>query len=442
MSSLKNYDKPSFSIISLGCSKNLVDSEVMLSGLLEEGYSQVDVLQNPDITIINTCGFIQDAKEESIQCILEASQKKADSLLIVAGCLSELYGKKLKQEIPEIDILAGTNEYPEISGIIQEYKRTGRNYFISGSRNALLKKHNRTAFEPKPAHRYVKIAEGCSRKCSFCVIPAIKGKHRSKPQDLIISEISELIGEQVFEFNLISQDTMQYGKDFGSSFFIEDLVRKINSIKGDFYCRLLYLNPSDITESFIKTIRDSEKFINYFDIPIQHLSDKVLKAMNRPHSSKDIMEKIDLIRNLIPGATLRTTVITGFPGETCKDFNQLISGIKEVEFDRLGCFTYSDEEFAPSSRLKSKVSRRISCSRLNRVMEIQQEIHYKRIKKQIGQVHKGIISPDGDRLLVQAPEIDGDLILENMDNSKKPGIYDVLVTGVTEYDFIGIANEK
>ncbi len=442
MASSKIYEINTFCIISLGCSKNQVDSEVMLYELTHAGLKNIDISKDPDLIIINTCGFIKDAKEESIQCILEASRDRKNSILMVAGCLSQLYKDRLKSEIPEIDILIGTNEFNQISLIIDDFINKDQGYFITDKPVSYDKYHLRSELYPHQLYRYLKIAEGCSRKCSFCVIPLIKDRYRSKPADIIMEEITALLAGPTYEFNLISQDTMYYGRDFDPPLSIIDLISRIDGIKGRFYCRLLYLHPNDISEDFIKAVRDSERFIDYFDIPVQHISDRMLKAMNRKETKKSIYEKIELIRSIIPSAVIRTTVMTGFPGESDEDFRELVRGIEDLEFDRLGCFVYSDEEYAPSYKIKEKISEKRARERFEEVMSIQQDIHYKRIKRHIGSIKKGIISPYEARLLIQAPEIDGELLLEDP-VQEADGLCDILITGVTEYDYIGrVANDE
>lgn len=427
-----------FSLMSLGCSKNQVDSEIIADKLLEKGLKLVGPSEIPDIIIINTCGFIEDAKEESICHILETARDFANTrtILIVAGCLSQLYNNQLKSEIPEIDILMGTNEYPFIYDIISKYIKTKKDVFIENIPIDLSSHHKRKPLNSGSISSYIKIAEGCSKNCSYCIIPLIKGKYRSKPMSIIIDEIKMMLSHKILEINIISQDTLFYGKDQNSSMTIIDLIKEIDSLKEKACYRLLYLNPSDISEALLKTIRDSERFINYIDIPVQHFSDRILRAMNRHQTQKLIYDKIELIRKILPDPVIRTTVMVGFPGERDEDFEQLLDGIMNVRFDRLGCFIYSDEEPAKSSAMKNKVERHIALERQESLIEIQYDIHQQKMAEKIGTTQLALISPYENRLVIQAPEVDGELILDKETN-KPSGLYNVLITNAEDYNFIG-----
>lgn len=442
MNFTRSSNTSTFSLISLGCSKNQVDSEVLLHYLHYNNYQLVDLADNPDIIIINTCGFIQDAKEESIESILEARYHNKDALLIVAGCFSQLYKSQLKKEMPEIDILMGTNEYSNIINIINEYKREKKSLHFSENPVEFHHFHKRELLDKDSLHTYIKIAEGCSRKCSFCIIPKIKGYFRSKPQNLILKEVIDLADKGIFEFNLISQDTMLWGRDLSPNTSIISLITELEKINQEVFFRLLYLNPYNINEDFLYAIKDSKKFINYFDIPIQHLSDKILKLMNRYQDKTSILDKIELIRKILPDAIIRTTVMVGFPEESDDDFMELLEGISDIEFDRLGCFIYSDEELSESYIFQNKISKETAQERFDEIMQRQMDIHQNKMSKHINSIHKAIITDKEKRLLIQAPDIDGQLIIKNQ-TRVKPGMYNVLIDSIKDYDYIGhIIDEK
>lgn len=433
---MSNHPK-NICLVSLGCPKNLVDSEVMLGFLKESGYHLTSNEDDADVLIVNTCGFIGDAKEESIDEILRLAEYKKTGncrLLIVAGCLTQRYKDELAKELPEVDYFIGTGEYHRIAEIIKN--RSAKRIIVDTP--VYVHDYNTPRILATPRYSaYVKVAEGCSNNCSYCTIPSIRGDFRSRTIESIVKEAVNLAAQGVKEINLIAQDTTSYSR-------LEDLLKQLVKIDGIEWIRFLYLYPSKITDSLIKLIRDEEKICKYFDIPIQHISKKILKAMNRTTTRDGIERLIEKIRKQVPDAVLRTSLIVGFPGETEEDFNELLTFIKDIKFDRLGVFKYSKEEGTPAYKMKEQVTDAVKGKRLRKIMNSQKRISLAKNKALIGSVVKVLVEGISDetdlllkgRAVSQAPDIDGITYISS-GTANKGDIVDVRITEVGEYDLAG-----
>ncbi|MEW6740976.1 MAG: 30S ribosomal protein S12 methylthiotransferase RimO [Nitrospirota bacterium] len=407
-------------ITTLGCPKNVVDSGHLARRFVSEGFVHVDDPNNADIILVNTCGFIRDAKEESIEEILklakikrgQGSRVKGQKKLVVFGCLAKRYRDELMKEIPEMDAIFGVGED---SSIIEYCKGLA----IGKRQEAIGDIKIPVAYRPSPiasSYAYLKIAEGCDKKCTFCVIPSIRGRFRSIPPERILKEAEEHIKNGVRELILVAQDITKYGKDL-AGYNLVSLLKDLASIKGDFRIRLLYLYPTEITDELLELIAKEDKIQKYLDIPLQHSEDKILRLMGRRGTRKEYIKLIRNIRKTIPGVALRTTFIVGFPGETEDDFHGLVDFIEEIRFDRLGVFTYSKEEGTSSSKLKGHVPEKVKMRRLDEIMRRQAAISLEKNKELIGRRYEAIVDEiDGNiaiaRLYSHAPEIDGVVIIE------------------------------
>lgn len=410
------------SIVSLGCPKNLVDSDNLLSGLKDEGIIYTPELEDADIVLVNTCGFIEDAKKESVEEILKLRQiKKKGKKLLVFGCLAKRYKEELIREIPEIDGIWGVGEEDKIIEYCRGLKGSG----VKGQGSKKGGQRVRDEKEPVPRHltlassssyAYLKIAEGCDRGCTFCVIPSIRGSFKSISPDKVLKKAEEYINEGIKELILVAQDIGSYGIEF-KGYNLASLLRDISSISGDFWIRLLYLYPASIKDDLLSVISEEEKICKYLDIPLQHSEDKILKAMGRGGSKRMYMNLVKKIREAIPGIAIRTTFIVGFPGETEDDFNGLIEFTENMRFERLGVFKYSREEGTPAFRMKMSVPEKIRSKRRDEVMKIQSYISLEKNKSLIGRRFRVVVDDTDDniaiaRLYSQSPEIDGVVIIE------------------------------
>lgn len=429
---------------SLGCSKNLVDSENMLGILKKKGYEIVEFADKSDYIIINTCSFINDAKEESINSIIEAVNLKGknDIKVIVTGCLAQRYSEDLLNEIPEIDILIGTYEYEKIDQLIDEYENKKNKVINVAIDEAIIENLPRNLLTPK-YFAFLKISEGCSNHCTYCVIPKIRGKYRSRRKEDILREAETLSKEGVKELILIAQDTSKYGTDLYGERQLHLLIRELSMINGIEWIRVHYLYPEDIYDELLQEFKNNKKLLKYFDIPIQHISDDILKLMNRKTSKDQITSLINNIRKEIPEAVIRTSLITGFPGETEKDHEMLKDFLIEYKLDRVGVFKYSREENTPAYNLKNQIKEHIKSSRQEELMQIQQEISYKKNCSKIGNTYDVIIDEDsGDndylgRSYMDSPEIDGAVFVNSSKKLKIGEIYKVSIVDALEYDLIG-----
>lgn len=424
--------KDKVSVITLGCSKNTVDSERLMKQIQLNKIGLIDDPNKADTVIINTCGFIEAAKEESINTILEAVALKNSGKIkkvIVAGCLSERYKNELQKDIPEVDVFFGTENY---EGIIKEL---GGNFKKELLGERLLTTPSHTA--------YLKISEGCDHPCSFCAIPLMRGLHKSKPIDELIKEAEFLAANNTKELIIIAQDTTDFGKDIYGKRNLAELLNQLSKIKGIEWIRLMYAYPSNFPDDVIQEIKLNPKICKYIDIPLQHISDDVLKSMRRGVTAKRTKELIKKFRAEIPEITLRTTFIVGYPNETEKDFDELCEFIKEAEFDRVGTFTFSVEENTSSFILGDPISEDEKERRRNALMEIQKDISYQKNKSFLGKKLKVLVdSIDGDfyigRSYRDAPEVDGEILINKKNNKINIGeFYDVLINDFDEYDLYG-----
>ncbi len=417
------------SIITLGCSKNTVDSERLMNQLKLNKFDLTDDPNKADSVVINTCGFIEAAKEESINTILSALELKKKGKIkkvVVAGCLSERYMNDLRKEIPEVDAYFGTEAY---EGIVEEFGGDLK-YELLGERVITTPKH----------YAYLKISEGCDNPCSFCAIPLMRGLHKTKPIEELLKETSALAKQGVKELNIIGQDTTDYGKELYDKRTAADLFRKISSIDGIEWIRLLYAYPSHFPDDLIKEIAENPKICKYIDIPLQHISDTVLKSMRRGITQRRTKELLFSLKEQIPNLTLRTTFIVGYPNETEKEFRELCDFVKEIQFDRFGVFTYSVEENTPSYILGDPVPQEVKEERKNELMEIQKNISQSINEKFIGQKMKVLIDgKEGDfyvgRSERDAPEVDGEVLIDAKDIPLATGqFYSVEIYDCNEYD--------
>lgn len=432
-------------ISTLGCAKNLVDSEMMLGTLINNDYTQTGQIMDADIAIVNTCGFIEAAKEESINEILELGQyKKRGQLkyLIVTGCLAQRYSDELLSEIPEIDIVLGTTSFDMILEKINELK--------SGIKTSLITDIDKHIAEEIPRSlltdtysAYIKIAEGCDNLCTYCIIPKLRGKYRSRNQEDILKEARQLAKNGVKELIVIAQDTTKYGLDIYGKKAISDLMRELNKIENLKWIRILYSYPEDVDTEFVKAVKECEKVLPYFDIPIQHANDQILKLMNRKTDKMQIKGNIDRIRKEIPEASIRTSIIVGFPSETQEQFDELCEFVKEVKFDRLGVFAYSREEDTPAALLENQIDEEIKQERKNRLMEIQQGISHEKNKTFVGKSMEVLIEEkieDGlyeGRSYRDMTEIDGLVFVKSEKKLKKGQFVNLKITDALEYDLTG-----
>ena len=430
---------------SLGCSKNLMDAEIMTGILKEKGYEFVEEFAEANIIIVNTCGFIRDAKQESIDTIVELSQLKEFGklkYLIVTGCLAQRYADELLEEIPEIDAIVGTGNFMNISEIIDRLESEKNVTEIGNIEFAFDETLPR--YVSTPEHMaYLKIGEGCSNHCTYCIIPKLRGKYRSRKIEDIVEEAKTLAAEGVKELVVIAQDTTRYGEDLYGEAKLAELLEELAGIEGIKWIRIMYSYPESITEKLIDVIAAHDNICSYFDMPIQHASNRVLKRMNRRTAKEDIRNKVDMIRSKIPDAVIRTTVIVGFPGETEEDLEELIEFMKEIKFDRLGAFAYSREEDTPADRMDGHMDEEIKEERRERVMMVQQAISEEINQKREDKVFEVLIEEEAEegvyvgRTQGDAEEIDS-VVYVNSDEELEIGSFvNVYITEAMEYDLIG-----
>ncbi|MCY6483919.1 30S ribosomal protein S12 methylthiotransferase RimO [Clostridium aestuarii] len=436
-------NKYKIGLISLGCDKNRIDSEIIL-GTLDTKYKIVNNPEEADILIVNTCGFIESSKEESINTILEMAKHKKQNckMLMVTGCLSQRYSKELHKLIPEIDVMLGVNDYDKIEEYINNFFNSNDKICICEYSNSKINEGKRILTTPKHT-AYIRISEGCNNFCTYCIIPQIRGKYRSRAMNLIIEEAKNLVHNGVKEIILVGQDTTIYGIDLYQENKLPELIRKLSEIDGIEWIRLLYSYPEEITDELINEISNNKKVCNYLDIPIQHISNTVLKRMNRKSSKELITKNILKMRNKISDLCIRTSIIVGFPGETDEEFNELKQFISDIKFDKLGVFKYSQEEGTPASKMQNQVEENIKELREQELMLLQQKISKENNSNRIGKKYKVLIEGKKDdywfgRSYEMAPEIDG-LIFFKCDNILNIGEFiNILTTDALEYDLIGV----
>lgn len=437
-------NKKKVHMISLGCARNRVDSEVMLGSLLKADWLISQEANDSDAIIINTCGFIQSAKEESIDQILQAAELKKSRpgmKVVVAGCLTQRYKSQLSRGMPEVDLFIGTDEFPRLPELLAAdvpagsvfAKRTHYLYNESMPRVNTLARHS----------AYVKVAEGCQHNCAFCIIPAIRGRLRSRPLSSVVSEVRQLAQEGVKEINLIAQDLAAYGRDRNEEGLLP-LLRALAGIDGIEWIRCLYMYPENISDEFMEFMASQPKLVKYLDVPVQHGSDRILAAMNRGVTHKQLAEVFGRLREKVPGIAIRTSVMVGFPGETEEDFEQLKSFVTEQQFDHLGCFSYSQEEGTVAGRMKEQIDEETKARRLDEVMKLQKEISRNNLRKYVGREVDVLTEGPSDesdllwqgRMSVQAPEVDG-VVLINDGPVRKGEIQKVRISDAFEYDLVG-----
>jgi ribosomal protein S12 methylthiotransferase len=432
---------------SLGCSKNLVDSEVIAGCLRKSGYTFTTSKEEAAIIIVNTCAFIKDATQEAIDTILKLATLKKEGTcrkLVVAGCLPQRYGKQLIKKLKDVDLFVGVGEFPKIGELLKEESAEHSLPALYIRTPTFLLDHNTPRILSTPNHTaYVKIAEGCSHRCSFCTIPTIKGPYRSRPHESIITEVKNLAEKGTKEINLIAQDTTFYGKDLTNKKDLSYLLKQLSQINGIEWIRMLYCHPDHFSQDLINTIRGEEKICNYIDLPLQHISDDILKRMGRSKDSTKIRKLIKEIRENIPNLWIRTTFMVGFPGETEKDFNILMDFAREVEFEHLGAFRYSNEEGTKAYRLKGKVPAHVIEERYHTLMSLQSNISLKKNQRLIGSLQRVLIegiNEENDMLLgrtfFQAPDIDG-IVYVAEGEAAIGEMVEVRITDASEYDLFG-----
>ena len=432
--------------ISLGCDKNLADSEEMLGLLTGKGHEIVDSEEEAEVIVINTCRFIHDAKEESVENILEmAEYKKAGTckVLIVTGCMAQRYKEEIIQEIPEVDAVLGTTSYMDILKAIDEACE-GRHFQEFRDINELPEDSGRRVLTTGGHYGYLKIAEGCDKHCTYCIIPSLRGRFRSVPQERLIAQAEHMAEQGVKELILVAQETTMYGTDLYGKKTLHLLMKELCKIKGIRWIRVLYCYPEEIYDELIQVMKEEKKICHYLDLPIQHASDRILKRMGRRTTRAQLTAIIEKLRKEIPDIVLRTTLITGFPGETEADHQEVMEFVDEMEFDRLGAFTYSPEEGTPAETMEGQIPEEVKEERRDEIMELQQEISLEKGNDRIGQellvMIEGKVSGESAyiaRTYGDAPKVDGYIFVQTGELLMTGDFAKVRVTGALEYDLIG-----
>lgn len=437
--------------VSLGCDKNLVDSEAMLGLLAEKGYGFTDDEAQADIIIVNTCCFIGDAKEESVNTILEMAEWKKEGRLkglIVTGCLAERYQDEILEEIPEVDAVVGTASYDRIVEVIGQ-AAAGEKKLLCGNIDRLVMTKAGRILTTGGHYAHLKIAEGCDKHCTYCIIPKLRGRYRSFPMEELLREAQELADQGVKELILVAQETTMYGVDLYGEKKLHELLKGLCRIKGLRWIRVQYCYPEEIYEELIRTIKEEPKICHYLDLPIQHASDRILKRMGRRTTKQDLKEIVRKLREEIPDICLRTTLITGFPGETEEEHEELMDFVDEMEFDRLGVFSYSPEEDTPAACMEGQISDGVKEARREELMELQQDISFEKAEAMTGKelwcMVEGRLTDEYAyvaRTYKDAPGVDGYIFIQTMAELMSGDFVKVHVTGADEYDLIGeIADE-
>ncbi len=431
---------------SLGCDKNLVDSEVMLGILSKKGYGFTDDEAEADIIVINTCCFIGDTKEESVHTILEMAEYKKEGnckALIVTGCLAERYRQEITEEITEVDAVLGTTAYDQIAEAIED--ALGKKSTLKcGDTDRLVLTDAKRILTTGGHYAHLKIAEGCDKHCTYCIIPRLRGAYRSFPLEQLVQEAKDLASMGVKELILVAQETTLYGKDLYGEKSLHRLLKELCRIPGIRWIRIQYCYPEEIYDELIRTIAEEPKICHYVDLPVQHASDRVLKRMGRKTTQQDLKEIIEKLRARIPDICLRTTLISGFPGETKEDHQELLQFVDEMEFDRLGVFAYSQEEDTPAAWMEDQIPEEIKEERRDEIMELQQEISFEKAEEMIGKelwcmVEGKVADEDAyvARTYKDAPDIDGYIFIQTRAELLSGDFVKVHVTGADEYDLIG-----
>lgn len=432
--------------LSLGCDKNLVDSEVMLGMLTSRGYEITDDENEADVIIINTCCFIHDAMEESIQNILDMAEYKKNGrakALIVTGCLAQRYRQEILDEIPEVDEVLGTTAIDQIIRAVDQALE-GKKEVILSDLNALPLPDARRAVSTGGHFAYLKIAEGCDKHCTYCIIPKLRGSYRSIPMGYLLKEAQELADQGVKELILVAQETTLYGKDIYGEKSLHRLVRELCRINGIQWIRILYCYPEEITDELIQVMKEEKKVCHYLDLPIQHANDQVLKRMGRRTTKQELIDIVHKLRKEIPDICLRTTLITGFPGETREQHEELMEFVDEMEFDRLGVFTYSPEEGTPAAEMPDQIDQEVKEERQAELMELQQEVAFDKAGEMKGRevlvMIEGKVADENayvGRTYRDAPNVDGLIFINTEEELVSGDFVKVEVTGALDYDLIG-----
>lgn len=430
-------------MVSLGCDKNRVDSELIL-GTINKFYEITNNPKEADIIIINTCGFIESAKQESIDTILEMAEYKKTAnckMIIATGCLTQRYGDELLELIPEIDILMGVNDYMKLHKLIVDFIKDQKRISSASYTDEGINEGERV-LTTNSHTAYLRIAEGCNNFCTYCIIPKIRGKFRSRSKEAIKKEAELLVNQGVKELILIAQDLTNYGIDLYDGNELHNLINELSEIENLEWIRLLYCYPEEITDELIDVMAKNDKVTKYLDLPIQHISNNILKMMARKTSKEAIIRKIDTLRERVPGIVLRTSLIVGFPGETEEDFNELTEFLQDYKLDNVGVFTYSQEEDTAAAKLPNQIEEDVKIERKNRLMNIQKNVVNELNKLKIGNIYDTIIDSDNGEYFIgrsyeMAPEIDGIIYVRKSKNIKKGDIVKVKITNVMEYDLMG-----
>ena len=432
--------------VSLGCDKNLVDSEMMIASLRKNGFVLVDDLNEADVIVVNTCCFIGDAKEESINTLIEMGSYKEGRcrLLVAAGCLAQRYHNEIKEDIPEVDLIVGTMGYEDLAGKIKEAIASDK----------VLESLKDIDYLPTPLidresmsggyYAYLKIAEGCDKCCTYCVIPKVRGHYRSVPMENLILQAKHLVKNGAKELILVAQETTLYGKDIYGEKSLPILLEELSKIEDLKWIRILYCYPEEITDELIDAIKRLPKVCNYIDMPVQHGSDDVLRRMGRWTNRKQIEETVAKLRKEIPDIAIRTTLITGFPGENEKDFEEVKEFVRKMEFERLGVFTYSREEDTPAAEMEEQLEESVKEKRRDEIMQIQQDIAFEKSNSKVGEIYEVMIEgrlPDEGvyiaRTYMDAPDVDGYVFIQSDYNLESGDFVKVEITRSDEYDLIG-----
>ena len=432
--------------VSLGCDKNRVDAEKMLGLLSGQGWQLTDDELEADVIVINTCCFINEAKEESIRNILEYARCKEEGhcrALICTGCMAQRYAEEIREELPEVDAVVGTTAYDRIAEVIQEALRGERSQVMDDLSRLALPQGERV-LTTGGHYAYLKIAEGCDKHCTYCAIPSMRGPYRSVPREILIREAEDLASKGVKELILVAQETTLYGTDLYGRRCLHELIRDLAQIRGIFWIRVRYCYPEEIYEDLIRCMKTEKKFLHYLDLPIQHANDEILRRMGRRTTREDLKRIIRHLRDEIPDIVLRTTLITGFPGESREQFEDVCRFINEMEFNRLGVFPYSQEEGTPAARLPDQIDEETKLSRMDELMELQQEIAFDLENEMIGREMDVMIEGQvaGENAYIarsygDAPDVDGYVFL-NTDETLVTGDFArVRITGASDYDLIG-----
>jgi ribosomal protein S12 methylthiotransferase len=432
--------------VSLGCDKNLVDTEIMLGMLVQKGYTITDDEEEADVVVVNTCCFIGDAKQESINTLLEMAElRKSGSIkaLVAAGCLAQRYREEIQKEIPEVDAIVGTTAIDAITDALDEaFKGKNPNHIEDINRTPVYDK--KRIVTTGGHYAYLKIAEGCDKRCSYCIIPKVRGNYRSIPMESLINDAKSLVEFGAKEIILVAQETTLYGMDLYGKKCLPELLHRLCEIEGLYWVRILYCYPEEITDELIEAIKSEDKVCNYLDIPIQHASDQILKRMGRRTNRQELADMVNKLRKAIPDICLRTTLITGFPGETQEDHESLLEFVDEMEFDRLGVFTYSPEEDTPAATFEDQIDEEIKLDRQADIMELQQEIAFEKAENTVGSTMLVMVEgkvPDEHAYVARsykdAPNVDGFVFIQTGKELITGDFVKVRITGSYEYDLIG-----